>query len=365
MIQVKQLQKSFSTEDGGVQAVRGVDFEVEKGEIFTLLGPSGCGKTTILRSIAGLERPDDGELVIGEKVVFGDRGKIMVPAHLRGVGMVFQSYAIWPHLTVFQNVAFPLVYGSFTVPKSEVKRRVLQALDLVQLQGLEDRPAPLLSGGQQQRIALARALIYQPKVLLLDEPLSNLDAKLRTEMRLEIRALAKKLKMTTIYVTHDQEEALVLSDRIAVVFQGKIVQVGSPREIYVEPSNTFVAGFVGEANLLEVRVEADTLENGSRTVSSPLGSIACFVPGHVRSGETVTLMFRPDSLTICKDPVGHGVNVFPGRVEQVAFVGSRLKCEIQVGSSVLLGEISSSVEIKQGDEVKVEIPSNRVRVFAQ
>ncbi len=173
-------------------------------------------------------------------------------------------------------------------------------------------------------------------------------------MRLEIRALAKKLNVTTIYVTHDQEEALVLSDRIAVVFHGKIVQVGSPREIYVAPSNTFVAGFVGEANLLEVRVEADTLENGSRTVSSPMGSIACSVPEHVRSGEMVTLMFRPDSLNICKDLVGHGCNSFPGRVEQVAFVGSRLKCEIQVGSSVLLGEISSSIEIKQGDEVIVE-----------
>jgi len=223
MIEVKQLHKTFTTEQGGVQAVQGVNFEVSRGEIFTLLGPSGCGKTTVLRSIAGLERPDDGELTIDGRVVFADRGRTMVPPHDRGVGMVFQSYAIWPHLTVFENVAFPLLYGNFKLPKSEVKRAVRRALESVQLQGLEDRPAPLLSGGQQQRVALARALVYEPKVLLLDEPLSNLDAKLRTEMRVEIRELVKRLTITSVYVTHDQEEALVLSDRIAVMHAGNLV----------------------------------------------------------------------------------------------------------------------------------------------
>ncbi len=363
MIQVKQLYKSFSTGQGEVQAVRGVDFEVEKGEILTLLGPSGCGKTTMLRCIAGLERPEDGELIVGGQVVFAERGKIMVPPHKRGVGMVFQSYAIWPHLTVFDNVAFPLIYGSVKVSRSEVRQRVLKALDSVQLGGLKDRPAPLLSGGQQQRVALARALVYEPKVLLLDEPLSNLDAKLRVEMRLEIRELVKRLIVTTLYVTHDQEEALVLSDRVAVVNQGRLEQVGSPREIYVSPRNAFVAGFVGEANLLKASVKGGVLANGSRLLSSPIGEFTCAVPPHIGNGGGVTLMFRPDSLSINKDPDRQGCNLFSGRVDRVSFVGSRLKCEIQVGSSLLIGEFSSTVEIKQGDEITGEIPSSRIRVF--
>lgn len=365
MIQVKQLRKTFTTEHGGVQAVQGVNFEIEKGEIFTLLGPSGCGKTTVLRCIAGLERPEDGELTIEGRTVFADRGKTMVAPHDRGIGMVFQSYAIWPHLSVFENVAFPLLYGNYKVPKSEVKRTVRRALESVQLQELEDRPAPLLSGGQQQRVALARALVYEPKVLLLDEPLSNLDAKLRTEMRVEIRELVKRLSITSIYVTHDQEEALVLSDRIAVMNGGRLVQVGSPREIYVSPSEPFVAGFVGEANLLQAQVEAGVLENGSRLVKCPMGSLACSISQPVGDGAAVTLMFRPDSLFLCEASHNAGSNVFPGRIERVSFVGSRLKCEIQVGSSSLLGEFPSSSEIKQGQEVTVEIPPNRVRVFVQ
>ncbi len=365
MIQVKQLRKTFTTEQGGVQAVQGVNFEVERGEIFTLLGPSGCGKTTVLRSIAGLERPEDGELTIDGRAVFANHGRTIVPPYDRGVGMVFQSYAIWPHLTVFENVAFPLLYGNFKIPKSEVKRAVARALESVQLQGLEDRPAPLLSGGQQQRVALARALVYEPKVLLLDEPLSNLDAKLRTEMRVEIRELVKRLIITSIYVTHDQEEALVLSDRIAVMHGGQIVQIGSPHEIYVSPSDAFVAGFVGEANLLEGRVEVGVLENGSRLVSSSMGSLACSVSQSVGNGEKVTLMFRPDSLSLCQVPHSPMSNVFPGKIERVSFVGSRLKCQIQVGSSSLLGEFPSSSAIEQGQEVTLEVPINRVRVFVQ
>jgi len=365
MIQVKQLSKTYATEDGGVRAVRGVDFEVGKGEIFTLLGPSGCGKTTVLRSIAGLERPDDGELMIGQQVVFADRGRVVLPAYSRGVGMVFQSYAIWPHLTVFQNVAFPLVYGNFKVPKSEVRPRVLKALTLVQLQGLEDRPAPLLSGGQQQRVALARALVYEPNVLLLDEPLSNLDAKLRTEMRVEIRELAKRLNITTIYVTHDQEEALVLSDRIGVMHDGQLVQVGSPREIYLSPSSPFVASFVGEANLLEGRIEPGPAENGLRLAQSPVGILACPVSPEVSDGTTVTLMFRPDSLQLHNETNSSLKNAFRGKIERVAFVGSRLKCEVRVGTQLILGEFLSSSELNDGQEVLVEIPPRRVRVLVQ
>ena len=363
MISAKGLHKTYFTEGGAVQAVRGVDMEVAESEIFTLLGPSGCGKTTVLRCIAGLERPDDGEIVIGGQVVFANGGRIMIPAYTRGVGMVFQSYAIWPHMTVFQNIALPLVDGNFKVPKSEVRQRVRRVLDLVQLEGFEDRPAPLLSGGQQQRVALARALVYEPNVLLLDEPLSNLDAKLRAGMRLEIRELVKRLKITTIYVTHDQDEALALSDRIAVMHQGKIVQLGSPREIYTRPINDVVASFVGESNLLSAAVNAGISEDNYRVVSSPIGLLACPVPQHIAGGSTVTLMFRPDALVMRQDLNGSGRNVFLGTVKRVVFLGNRLKCEIQVGSSVILGEFSPSLELKKGEKISMEIPPSQICVF--
>jgi len=363
MISAKGLHKTYFTEGSAVQAVRGVDIEVAESEIFTLLGPSGCGKTTVLRCIAGLERPDDGEIAIGGQVVFANGGRIMIPAYTRGVGMVFQSYAIWPHMTVFQNIALPLVDGNFKVPKSEVRQRVRRVLDLVQLEGFEDRPAPLLSGGQQQRVALARALVYEPNVLLLDEPLSNLDAKLRAGMRLEIRELVKRLKITTIFVTHDQDEALALSDRIAVMHQGKIVQLGSPREIYTTPISDVVASFVGESNLLSATVEAGISEDNYRVVSSPIGSLACPVPQHIAGGSTVTLMFRPDDLVMRQDLSGSGRNVFLGTVKRVVFLGNRLTCEIQVGSSVILGEFSPSLELREGDQISMEIPSSQICVF--
>ncbi len=363
MICAKGLHKTYFTEGGAVQAVRGVDMEVAESEIFTLLGPSGCGKTTVLRCIAGLEHPDDGEITVGGRVVFANGGRIMIPAYTRGVGMVFQSYAIWPHMTVFQNIALPLEDGNFKVPKSEVRQRVRRVLDLVQLEGFEDRPAPLLSGGQQQRVALARALVYEPNVLLLDEPLSNLDAKLRAGMRLEIRELVKRLKITTIFVTHDQDEALALSDRIAVMHQGKIVQLGSPREIYTTPISDVVASFVGESNLLSATVEAGISEDNYRVVSSPIGSLACPVPQHIAGGSTVTLMFRPDDLVMRQDLSGSGRNVFLGTVKRVVFLGNRLTCEIQVGSSVILGQFSPSLELREGDQISMEIPSSQICVF--
>ena len=366
MIQVRQLYKTFLTDNGGVKAIAGVDFEVAQGEAFTLLGPSGCGKTTLLRSIAGLERPDDGEILIGGVSVFGDHGRIMVRAHDRGVGMVFQSYAIWPHLTVFKNVAFPLLYGNFRVSRPEVKLRVERALSAVQLEGLGDRPAPMLSGGQQQRVALARALVYEPKVLLLDEPLSNLDAKLRAEMRLEIRELVKRLNITAIYVTHDQEEALVLSDRIAVMQSGQLMQVGAPREIYLRPSNDYVAGFVGESNLLPATVETKPSGESPGLVASSVGPLACTLPEELAQGQKVTLMFRPDHLRIVAPDAGDAApNVFSGKVERLAFLGNRLRCEIRAASSTILGEIPSLVEVREGQEITLQIPPERIRVFVE
>src|SRR6266566_4214412 len=238
-LEVRNLVKIF----GKLTAVDNVSFKVEQGEVVTLLGPSGCGKTTTLRMVAGFEKPNAGEVEIAGRVVVATNRRINVPPEKRDIGMVFQSYAIWPHMTVFENVAFPL--NVRRANRQEIKRRVEETLELVGLANFSDRPAILLSGGQQQRVSLARALVYAPAILLLDEPLSNLDAKLREQMRLEIRALQMKFKLTVLYVTHDQAEAMTLSDRMAVVHRGRFEQVGSPAEVYEQPATPFVAEFLG------------------------------------------------------------------------------------------------------------------------
>src|SRR5712692_5180563 len=237
MIRIRNLHVHYQTDQGRVHAVRGIDLEVQQGQFYTLLGPSGCGKTTTLRSVAGLETPDEGEIFVGDDLVFSSSQRIAGPPYKRDIGMVFQSYAIWPHLKVFENVAFPLREMKRRLSQQAIEQKVAAALSLVQLDGLADRPAPFLSGGQQQRLALARALVKEPRVLLLDEPLSNLDAKLREETRFELRQLVKRLKITTLYVTHDQLEALTMSDVVTVMDQGGIVQRGTPLEIYGAPSD--------------------------------------------------------------------------------------------------------------------------------
>jgi iron(III) transport system ATP-binding protein len=363
MIQVKHLRKDYWVRDGRVAAVGGIDFEVAEGEIFMLLGASGCGKTTTLRCIAGLEIPDDGEISLGGQVVFGDRGDTLVPVYQRGVGMVFQSYAIWPHLTVFENVAYPLLYGLFKIHQSEVKPRVRKVLSLVGLGGFEDRPAPLLSGGQQQRIALARALAYEPKVLLLDEPLSNLDAKLRAEMRVELRRLIKDLKVTSLYVTHDQEEALVLADRIAVMASGKIIQIGTPREVYSKPDNDLVASFIGTANLLPAAIAHCPLDGGEGAVSTSIGTLYCSLPTSVKAGQQATLMFRPEDVVIMNSTASSRENTFRGIVEQSVFVGGRFQCELSIDSLRIRGEVPKSNAIESGQRVMVEIPRHAIRVL--
>jgi iron(III) transport system ATP-binding protein len=362
MIEIRQLKKTFATTSSTVAAVHEADFDVAKGEIFTLLGPSGCGKTTVLRCIAGLEQPDSGEIIIAGEQVYANAGATFVPAHKRGVGMVFQSYAIWPHMTVYQNVALPLERGSFKIRNSEIKKRVFNALRLMQLEGLEDRPAPLLSGGQQQRVALARALVYEPKILLLDEPLSNLDAKLRA---FEIREIVKRLTITAIYVTHDQDEALVLSDRIAVMCHGRIIQIGSARDVYVNPANSFVASFIGEPNLFPATIDADSCSNGNGVATGPFGTLLCSLPSGPLSSESVMLMVRPADLTLHKGRIPCGENMLRGSIRRTIFLGNRLRCEIGIGSTVLQGEFPSSLEVDDGEEVTLEIPSNKVRVLVQ
>ena len=259
MVSVENINKSFPTKEGEVKAVANVSFEVPQGKFFSLVGPSGCGKTTTLRCVAGLERPVSGEVTVQNVTVFSSNQNIFIPSHKRNIGMVFQSYAIWPHMNVFDNVAFPLTVGR-SRPKKECAGQVEKALALVHLDELKDRPATDLSGGQQQRLALARAVVGEPKLLLLDEPLSNLDAKLRDEMRGELKRVQQTLGITTIYVTHDQGEALSMSDTVAVMKEGQIIQLDEPKKVYEYPANDFVADFMGAANLIPGRLTVSDVQ---------------------------------------------------------------------------------------------------------
>ena len=298
MIEVKSLVKIYEDgENAGVKAVNDISFNIEEGRFYTLLGPSGCGKTTTLRCIAGLEKANGGEIIVAGNKVFSANDNTYVPAYRRPIGMVFQSYAIWPHMTVFENVAFPLRVGKQKIGSAEVKKKVSTALGQVELDGYEERMATQLSGGQQQRLALARALVREPLVLLLDEPLSNLDAKLRERMRFELRELQRRLRITTLYVTHDQIEALSMSNVIAVMNAGVIVQEGAPRDIYLQPKTKFVANFIGSTNQMAGQVSK--LEgNGTATVRTDDGEISCGILAGLTAGSKVVVVVRPESLNL-------------------------------------------------------------------
>ncbi len=331
MIEVIGLWKHFGDDGAPIAAVRGITFAVPDGRFYSLVGPSGCGKTTTLRSIAGLEMPQRGTVRIGDQTVFSDAKRINVPPYRRGIGMVFQNYAIWPHLTVYETVAFPLTTGKRRVSRPEITRRVESCLELVGLAGFGSRPATLLSGGQQQRLALARALVAEPDVLLLDEPLSNLDARLREQMRIELRELQRRLDMTTIYVTHDQAEALSMSDRIAVMNGGEIEQEGTPEEVYTRPANEFVATFMGSTNLIR----------GIWRLGPPArlafgeGELIC---GRldVRDGSSGCVSVRPENIEIVAQAASQHANVFPGVITATMFVGPYTDCRIRVGDQVTL-----------------------------
>ncbi len=354
MIKVTGLEKGFEAERTRLAAVDGVSFEIPEGRIFTLLGPSGCGKTTTLRCVAGLEKPEKGEIIIGEEVVFASADRIFVPPNRRSIGMVFQSYAIWPHMTVFENVAFPLTVEKR--PKGEIRERVAEVLRIVGLSGLETRPAPRLSGGQQQRVALARALVKRPRVLLLDEPLSNLDAKLREEMRFEIRHLQRELRITTLYVTHDQGEALALSDLIAVMRTGKIVAVGRPQEIYNRPTDRFVADFVGLTNLLDGRV-TDAGGDALGVVETVHGPIRCTVPAALKVGETVSVSVRPEHIRLLREapPLEIKGNLLVGSVKVVSFMGEFNDCQIGVGETSFRVRTAPSLRPRRGERVYLHL----------
>ena len=330
MIRLVQVAKTYP---GGNQAVRGISLEMSEGEIFTLVGPSGCGKTTTLRLIAGLEEPDGGAIYFRDKAVVDVAQKVFVRANARNVGMVFQSYAIWPHMTVEENVGYPLKLRH--VSKGETRERVSGALELVGMGGMEKRPAPLLSGGQQQRVALARALVYEPEVLLLDEPFSNLDAKLRDQMRVEVKVLQHRLGITVIFVTHDQVEALSLSDRIAVMNLGEVQQVGKPELLYESPANPFVRDFLGKTVLFGGRVSAVGADG--QVAVEVNGADRCVLFGRgfdvhgFELGQDVYLAIRPEDIELVDADEGPRPKAgIRGTVDARLFVGERTEYRILV-----------------------------------
>lgn len=359
MLVIENLVKSYPGQHGqeAALALRDVSFRVEEGSFFTLLGPSGCGKTTTLQCIAGLETPDTGAIRMGDRTVFSSADHVLVPANRRELGMVFQSYAIWPHMTVFENVAFPLVHGMRRWPSHEVRSRVLKVLEMVELGHLADRPAPLLSGGQQQRVALARALVHEPRVLLLDEPLSNLDAKLRDTMRNEIRNLVKSLGITTIFVTHDQVEAIGMSDQILLMNQGRIVQMGAPRDIYLRPNSVFTADFMGRSNLLP-----GVLENGgdAARAQTAIGPIAGTATPGLAPNDQVRVVVRPQSIVVSPDTEkGAGVNRFRARVTSLSFLGDVVETEVETGGQKLTLMLGPYTNLAVDDELVLDFPPER------
>ena len=352
MIEVRNLQRVFKVGQRQVEALRHINQEVGEGEFLVLLGPSGSGKTTLLRCVAGLETPDDGEILISGRTVFSKRNGINVPPEDRQIGMVFQSYAIWPHMTVFQNVALPLTYGRKRIRRHFVRERVLDALRLVQLEDLAERPAPLLSGGQQQRVALARALAVNPKLILMDEPLSNLDARLREEMRDQIRDLASRLKMTVLYVTHDQVEAMVVADRIAVMSLGSIISIGSPEALYEGPANRSVAEFFGSINWLD----AEVIEQG--VLKTKMGRLFC-AKADV-TGEAGLVGLRPEDIELGGRLAGD-CNEFEGKILSRTFLGELTVYEVSVGKAVL--KIKTMQKGSLENPVHVRVPKERVKFF--
>jgi len=349
--------QSVSRHFGAVAAVERIDLEVKQGEFVTLLGPSGCGKTTTLRMVAGLEENDEGRIWVGDQLVSDPEARLFVQPDQRRLGMVFQSYAIWPHMTVFDNVGYPLRIRHRSA--AEIKEKTMGALRLVEMERFADRPAPLLSGGQQQRVAIARALVFEPQVLLLDEPLSNLDAKLRMQTGDEFRDLQRRLGITTLYVTHDQSEAMALSDRVVVMEAGRVLQIGAPEEVYERPASRSVATFFGSPNLMEGRVVSDSTIGGARfefMVKGEGWQGRCLAGEAFAAGDKVLVMVRPENLRIVPtgEPSGDEIS-WRGRIADSIFRGAQRSVRVDIGRQHLQVETRALQSAPPGQDVTITV----------
>jgi ABC-type Fe3+/spermidine/putrescine transport system ATPase subunit len=348
---------------GSFRAVDDLSLDIVEGEVYALLGPSGCGKSTTLRQIAGLDSPDTGTITLRGNVLFSAADDIFVPPQKRNMGMVFQSYAIWPHLTVGETVAYPLRLRR--VGGAEVERAVHDILAQVGLDGFADRPSTTLSGGQQQRVALARALVYKPDVLLLDEPFSNLDVKLREQMRVELKQLQRQVGVTVILVTHDQSEALSLADRVAVMNAGRIEQVGDPVELYENPVSPFVRDFIGLSTCFDVTVSAQ--RGGEAEVRLDAGDTS-FVSGTFCGvtpvpGSRLVAAIRPESIEVVRGSGTAGTNRLAGTVETLLFIGDRFECHVRAGGLSFLVYVPRSERLREGDAVTLHVPKDALALW--
>jgi iron(III) transport system ATP-binding protein len=354
-VELTNITKFF----GPLRAVDDVSLTIGEGDFFTLLGPSGCGKTTLLRTIAGFYYPDSGEIRFGERLINH------IPPHRRETGMVFQNYALFPHLSVFGNIAYGL--KARKIPKVEIAERIGRIIKSVQLEGLEDRAPSKLSGGQQQRVALARALVISPQILLMDEPLSNLDAKLRVNMREEIRRIQKELGITTIYVTHDQEEAMAVSDRIAILNRGRLEQVGAPSEIYYRPESRFAAEFMGSSNIIEMEVKGWDGEHSR--IAAETGGQRFSLRGEKPSGVRITLSVRPEWIRVVPGPREGVENILCGTVLSSTFLGSMIRYRVSgPGERPVVIEVHDPDEgdiRKDGETLWYQLPPDRPLVIRE
>ena len=361
MLTIRRLTKKFDS----FTAVDNIDLDVNPGEMLALLGPSGCGKTTTLRMIAGLARPTSGDIEYEGRPFVSTARRIHLPPEKRNIGMVFQSYALWPHMTVFDNVGYPLRLRR--VKSSEIKTRVQAVLDLIGLGALAGQTVPQLSGGQQQRVALARALVYEPSLMLFDEPFSNLDAQLRAQMRIELKALRKKVHMTGLFVTHDQIEALSLADRVAIMRLGKIEQLGAPIEVYRTPATRFVRDFLGKVINLhgkvrstaangEIAVDIDGLSGGPVLAKAAAGV-------SLKPGDKAEVSIRPEYAEVLREPRGSAANVVAGTIEDLLFTGDGFETRTRIGDGTILLQLSADGAWREGQNIALHLRQDAVTAW--
>ena len=362
LVDIAGVSKSFRSRHGTVTALGDVSMIVQEGEFVVLLGPSGCGKTTLLRSVAGLEKPDRGRIEIAGRTVFDSAQKIAVPPESRGLSMVFQSYALWPHMTVFDNIAYPLRNRK----RPDVKGQVGRALEMVRCSELASRYPGQLSGGQQQRVALARALASGDQLILFDEPLSNVDAKVREAVRFELLNLQRELGFSALYVTHDQSEATALAHKIVVMRQGAVAQIGTPREVYERPDSRYVASFLGATNFLPATVSR--VGSGEALLDTDLGALVARLDasmGELRPGDRALAVLRPEKLSLAPQSAAGQPNVFKGRLQRSIYLGAFSEYVVAFGDRQFFVQSMESPEIAEGDDVYMAVDKAKLRLLPE